>query len=63
MKSTNGIKGFTLIEIIVAISILVILAGIAIPVISGQIDKAKAAPYCWLCQTKRSGLPFWVIVY
>ena len=46
--------GFSLIEIIVAVSILVILAGIAIPVVSKQVDKAKAGKILSLVETLRS---------
>ncbi len=41
MKSTR--KGFTLVELIVVIAILGILAGVAIPVYSGYIRKARQA--------------------
>ena len=43
-----------MIEIIVAVSILVILAGIAIPVISKQVDKAKAGKIVTLAETLRN---------
>jgi prepilin-type N-terminal cleavage/methylation domain-containing protein len=47
-------KGFSLIEIIVAVSILVVLAGIAIPVIASQVNKAKAGKILRLAETLRS---------
>lgn len=53
MKTKQINSGFSLIEIIVAVSILVILAGIAIPVISKQVDKAKAGKMVSLAETLR----------
>ena len=46
-------KGFSLIEVIVAVSILVILAGIAVPVISSQVEKAKVGKIVSLVETLR----------
>jgi type IV pilus assembly protein PilA len=37
------VKGFTLIEVIIAVSIVVILASLTVPKITGYIDKAKTA--------------------
>jgi len=54
MQGLGSKKGFTLIEVIVAISILVILAGIAIPVVSKQIDKAKVSKILSLVETLRT---------
>lgn len=53
MKRSRTFRGFSLIEIIVAVSILVVLAGIAIPVIANQVDKAKAAKILNLAETLR----------
>ena len=36
-------KGFTLIEVIIAVSIVVILASLSVPKVTGYIDKAKDA--------------------
>ncbi|MFH2003020.1 MAG: prepilin-type N-terminal cleavage/methylation domain-containing protein [Planctomycetota bacterium] len=44
-------RGFSLIEIIVAVSILVILAGIAIPAISTQVERAKVGKLVALVDT------------
>jgi type IV pilus assembly protein PilA len=41
LKKKNGKKGFTLIEVIVVIVILAILAAIAVPNLTGYIEKAK----------------------
>jgi type IV pilus assembly protein PilA len=45
MKKVNSRrnKGFTLIEVIVAVSIVIILATLAVPKVSGYISKAKEA--------------------
>lgn len=43
MKKKLNRKGFTLVELIVVIAILAILAGVAIPVYSGYIQKANEA--------------------
>jgi prepilin-type N-terminal cleavage/methylation domain-containing protein len=53
MKNVKRGKGFSLIEIIVAVSILVVLAGIAIPVIANQVNKAKAGKILNLAETLR----------
>jgi prepilin-type N-terminal cleavage/methylation domain-containing protein len=54
MKNIERGKGFSLIEIIVAVSILVVLAGIAIPVVASQVNKAKAGKILALVETLRS---------
>jgi type IV pilus assembly protein PilA len=40
---SNKKKGFTLIEVIIAVSIVVILASLSVPKVTGYIDKAKNA--------------------
>ncbi len=42
-KKNRVKKGFTLIEVIIAVSIVVILASLTVPKVSGYIDKAKNA--------------------
>jgi len=54
MKKHRTDVGFSLIEVIVAVSILVILAGIAIPVVSKQVEKAKSGNILTLADTLRS---------
>lgn len=42
MKKTNK-KGFTLVELVIVIAVLLILAAVAIPTVSGVIDRANEA--------------------
>lgn len=42
-KRASKVKGFTLIEVIIAVSIVVILASLVVPKVAGYIDKAKEA--------------------
>src|SRR5262245_5036798 len=42
-KQHNRASGFTLIEMIVVIAIIISLAGVIIPVVSGELDDAKQA--------------------
>ncbi len=58
MKNT---KGFTLVELIVVIAILAILAGIAIPVYSGYISKAKEAADMQMLDSVRTATVFAVV--
>jgi general secretion pathway protein G len=43
MQKQNGSAGFTMIEMIVVLAIIVSLAGVIIPVVSGELDDAKQA--------------------
>ena len=43
MFKTNRKKGFTLMELLIVIAIIVVLVAIAIPVFSNQLEKAKEA--------------------
>lgn len=43
MFKTNRKKGFTLMELLIVIAIIVVLVAIAIPVFSKQLEKAKEA--------------------
>lgn len=45
LKEKQNKKGFTLVEIVVALVILTILAAIAIPVVLGYVEDAKKAQY------------------
>ena len=41
--SLNGNKGFTLIELLIVIIILAVLAGLAIPMYTAQVERSRAA--------------------
>lgn len=43
MKSRNYTKGFTLIEVVVVVTILVLLAGVLVPIVSNELTKARGA--------------------
>lgn len=43
MKKLNNKKGFTLMEMLIVVAIIVILVAISIPVFSGQLNNAKKA--------------------
>ena len=58
MKKMKNRKGFTLVELIVVIAILAILAGIAIPVYSNYIDKARQASDMQVLDSVRTAATF-----
>lgn len=43
LKKFNNKKGFTLMEMLIVVAIIVVLVAIAIPVFTGQIEKANQA--------------------
>ena len=43
LKKLNNKKGFTLMEMLIVVAIIVVLVAIAIPVFTGQIEKANQA--------------------
>ena len=43
MKKTNAKKGFTLMELLIVVAIIAVLIAIAIPVLNGQLEKAREA--------------------
>lgn len=51
MCKPNKKKGFTLVELMVVITIMAILAAAATPVFSGYIRRAKAATYLTQCRS------------
>lgn len=59
-KRTKEQAGFTLLELIVAIAILVVLTGILAPNVTGQIQKAREAKYIEEAHTVFDALQFYV---
>ncbi len=47
-------RGFSLIEVIVAVSVLVILAGVGIPLVTTQVEKARAGKIVSLAENLRT---------
>ncbi len=43
MRSHGTNKGFTLMELLIAVAIIAVLVGVAVPVISGRVDRANEA--------------------
>lgn len=58
---SSGDKGFTLIELLVVIAVLGILAGIAVPRLSGVTDKAESAAIKSIAGSIKTGMEIYAV--